>query len=325
MDGLHGLEYRPTAFRLEWMQEGEQDFEAAQEYLCAIIRDVRPDFLHLNHLSFGALPVSTPRLVAAHGDVITWWLTIHGHEPPASEWLTWYRGTIIAGLRRAEAVVTTSRWMEQMLRAAYGDQFEGQVIPSGRNPIYFNPFVTKEESILAIGRLWDSGKQVSLLTQQSQRLPVCIVGADNPIPVPAVPIRADVRVSTGGCEISVKGAQTESQLRSLYSKSTIFAATSRYDPTGMGTIEAAFSRCALVANDTDVYREMWGDAALYFERNSAEGLSEILNQLDGDRELARLYGTRAYNRARERFTARRMVDEYQRLYRRLRPPKSIAA
>jgi glycosyltransferase involved in cell wall biosynthesis len=219
--------------------------------------------------------------------------------------------------------------MEKMLREAFGNNndndFEGYVIPPGRNPIYFNPFVTKEESVLAIGRLWDTGKQVALLTQHKHALPVCIVGADNPIPAPPVPIRADVRVSTGEHEISVKGAQTESQLRSLYSKSTIFAATSRYEPTGLASIEAAFSRCALVANDTEVYRELWGDAALYFERNNAESLSEVLAQLDEDRELVRFYGTRAYNRARERFTARRMVDDYLRLYRRLRAPKVAVA
>jgi len=325
MDGLHGLEYHPTAFRLDWMQEGEQDLQAAQDYLCAIIRDTRPDFLHLNQLSFGALPVPTPRLVVAHGDVITWWLSIHGHEPAMSAWVQWYRKTTIAGLKRADAVVTTSRWMGELLRIAYGDDFQSCVVPPGRNPIYFNPFVTKEESVLAIGRLWDSGKQVALLTQHTHRLPVCIVGADNPIPMPPVPIRADVRVSTGQHDISVKGAQTESQLRTLYSKSTIFAATSQYEPTGLASIEAAFSRCALVANDTEMYREMWGDAALYFERNDAESLSEVLAQLDDDRDLARLYGTRAYNRARERFTARRMVDDYLRLYRRLRAPKVAVA
>jgi hypothetical protein len=74
-----------------------------------------------------------------------------------------------------------------------------------------------------------------------------------------------------------------------------------------------------------VYRELWGDAALYFERNNAESLSDVLAQLDGDRELARLYGTRAYNRARERYTARRMVDDCLRLYRRLRAPKIAVA
>jgi glycosyltransferase involved in cell wall biosynthesis len=74
-----------------------------------------------------------------------------------------------------------------------------------------------------------------------------------------------------------------------------------------------------------VYRELWGDAALYFERNNAESLGVVLSQMDGDRELARLYGTRAYNRARERFTARRMVDDYLRLYRRLRTAKVAVA
>ena len=74
-----------------------------------------------------------------------------------------------------------------------------------------------------------------------------------------------------------------------------------------------------------MYRELWGDAALYFERNDGESLAEVLAQLDQDREMVRLYGTRAYNRARERFTARRMVDEYLQLYRRLRTPKTAAA
>jgi glycogen synthase len=325
MQGLHGLEYHPTAFRLDWMQEGEQDFHAAQDYLGSVVRDTRPDLLHLNQLSFGALPVETPRLVVAHGDIVTWWLSVHGREPAASAWLDWYRETIVRGLQRAEAVVTTSSWMEEMLRLAYCDDFEACRIAPGRNPIYFNPFVAKEESVLAIGRLWDTGKQVALLTQHAHGMPVCIVGADHTIPPPPVPIRADVRVSTGKHEISVKGAQTESQLRALYSKSTIFAATSRYEPMGMASVEAAFSRCALVANDTPVHRELWGDAALYFERNNAESLSEVLGQLHQDRELARLYGTRAYNRARERFTARRMVDDYLRLYRQLRTSKIAVA
>jgi len=228
-------------------------------------------------------------------------------------------------MKRAGAVVTTTRWMQDMIRIAYSEEFTGHTIAPGRNPIYFNPFVTKEDSVLAIGRLWDTGKQVSLLTQSPHALPVCIVGADTTIPAPSLPIRADVKVATGAHEFSVKGAQTEPQLRALYSKSTIFAATSRYEPLGLASVEAAFSRCAVVANDTPVYRELWGDAALYFERNDADSLREVLDQLSQDPDLARLYGTRAYNRARERFTARRMVDEYMRLYRQVRAPKVAVA
>src|SRR5437879_13823622 len=46
MQNLHGLDYRPTAFRLEWMQEGEEDLEDSCNYLQSVIRDVRPDILH---------------------------------------------------------------------------------------------------------------------------------------------------------------------------------------------------------------------------------------------------------------------------------------
>src|SRR5690242_21704344 len=54
MDRLAGLEFRPTAFRLDWMQEGEQNCEEASEYLCALAREVKPDLMHLNQLCYGS-------------------------------------------------------------------------------------------------------------------------------------------------------------------------------------------------------------------------------------------------------------------------------
>ena len=33
MDHLHGLDYHPTAFRLDWMQEGEIDYEDSSAFL----------------------------------------------------------------------------------------------------------------------------------------------------------------------------------------------------------------------------------------------------------------------------------------------------
>ena len=44
----------------------------------------------------------------------------------------------------------------------------GVVIYPGRNPIFFNPYVSKDDSVLSVGRLVDAGKQVFLLTQHSQ-------------------------------------------------------------------------------------------------------------------------------------------------------------
>ena len=78
----------------------------------------------------------------------------------------------------------------------------------------------------------------------------------------------------------------------------------------MAPLDAAFSRCAIVANDIPTYREFWGDAALYFRTNDAGSLATILRNLDSDRALRQAYADRAFARARARFTAKRMIDDY---------------
>ena len=70
---------------------------------------------------------------------------------------------------------------------------------------------------------------------------------------------------------------------------------------------------------------VWGDAALYFRTNDASSLAETLRQLDADRALRRAYSDRAYTRARERFTTKRMIDDYLELYRTLVSANTLVA
>jgi glycosyltransferase involved in cell wall biosynthesis len=179
--------------------------------------------------------------------------------------------------------------------------------------------------VLSVGRLVDAGKQVFLLTQHVHPFPVCIVGAEQTVPVPRIPIRADVKVSTSQATVAIRGPQTEAQLRALYSRAAVYAATPRYEPLGMAALDAAFSRCAIVANDIPSFREVWGDAALYFRTNDAASLAEVLCHLDFDRASRQTYADRAFARARERFTAKRMIDDYLNLYRSLVSANSLAA
>jgi glycosyltransferase involved in cell wall biosynthesis len=307
------------------MQEGELDLESSSAYLTALVRELKPDLLHLNQLCYGCLPVETPRVVVAHGDMISWWKAIHGSEPKQTRWLNWYREAVIRGLQQASAVVAPTVWMLDTLRSCYARPRRDAVIYNGRNPIFFNPYVSKDDSVLAVGRLWDAGKQVSLLTQHEHPLPVCIVGSDAPVTAPKIPIRADVKVAVDRICVALKGPQTEAQLRALYSRASIFAATSRYEPFGMTALEAAFSRCAIVANDIPSHRELWGESALYFRANDANSLAAVIQRLSNERDLCRGYGNRAYQRARECFTAKRMIDEYLELYQSLRGAESLAA
>lgn len=325
MEKLHGLEYIPTAFRLDWMQGAEDDLQDSAAYLSELVREFKPDLLHLNQVCYGSLPVDVPRLVVAHGDWISWWTAIHGSDPKESPWLRWYRDVLTHGIVKANAVVAPSGWMMKAMEKNYGSPCRGSIIYHGRNPIFFNPYVSKDVSVLAIGRLWDAGKQVSLLTQHEHPVPVCIVGSDSATPPPPVPIRADVKLSLDRISVSFKGPQTEAQLRVLYSKASIFAATSRYEPSGTTALEAAFSRCAIVANDIAPFREIWGDAALYFRTNSAASLADAIRRLNDDPVLCREYATCAFQRARDRFTAKRMLDEYLSLYQQLVSSRVAAA
>ncbi len=311
MDGLRGIDFRPTAFRLEWMQEAEQDLERSSEFLLSVIHDGKPDVLHLSQFCYGLLPVDIPRIVVAHSDVVSWWIAVHGEEPRDTKWLRWYRDTVTRGLSGATTVVAPSRWMLEAISAHYGDPRIGMVVYNGRNPGLFNPHCTKDDLVISAGRLWDSAKQVSLLLEHDQKVPVAIAGSDKHPdelldgPRPAFPARR---------RMQFRGEQTEAQLSQLFSRASMYAATSRYEPFGLSPLEAAFSRCALIANDIPTFHEIWGETACYFRYNDAADLARTIERLQNDREQRLTYANLAYNRARQRYTAERMVDDYMGLY-----------
>jgi len=321
MEGVRGLDYRPTAFRLEWMQGAQLDVEHSLRYLEAVIREVRPDLLHFNQYCYGSLGADIPRVVVAHSDVVSWWIAVYGEEPPVSPWLRWYREVVSDGLRSATTVVAPSRCMLNMLSEIYGWPAQSSVIYNGRSPRLFNPHMTKTDAVLGVGRLWDCAKQVSLLTRYPQAVPVWIAGSDNH---PEQALRSEPDWGDG-TNVEMKGALEEKQLRMLYTRAAMYAATSRYEPFGLAPLEAALSRCALLANDIPSFHELWGDTALYFRRNDGADLAEKVGRLAADPELRRSYGLWAYRRALQCFTAERMVNEYLQLYYSLAGVEALAA
>jgi len=312
LEGLPNVDFRPTAFKLEWMQDSEADLEASAEYLACVVREVKPDLLHLNQYYYGALEVDVPKLVVAHSDVVSWWMAVHGSEPRDSAWSRWYRESLTRGVRGTTAVVAPSRWMLDQITAYYGTPAQGLVIHNGRNPALFNPHITKEEYGLSVGRIWDSGKQITLLAQADLAMPFYIVGAEEH---PELALRGQgVLTGTTLARVHFTGPQNEAQLRQLYGRAVVYAAPSRYEPFGLAPLEAALSRCALVMNDIPTFRELWGDAALYFERNNANSLSATITRLQADAALRADYANRAYQRALERYTTDHMVNDYMTVY-----------
>jgi glycogen(starch) synthase len=310
LDGLPQVDFRPTAFKLEWMQDSEADMEASSQYLSQVIDDVKPDLLHLNQFYYGALPGDIPRVVVAHSDVVSWWSAVHQHPPAESAWLRWYRESVGRGLACATTVAAPTRWMLDQIEHNYGPPAHGVVIHNGRTPAHFNPHVSKEDIIITVGRLWDCGKNARLLLREDMPAPVQIVGADRH---PELQGRAfaleEIRAN-----IHLEPQQDEKQLAQMLSRAAIYAATSRYEPFGLAPVEAALSRCAIVASDIPPLRELWEGAAVFFRNDDAADLRRILEQMVQDYSLRQHYANLAYTHACTRFSAGRMVDDYLELY-----------
>jgi len=322
MEGLRRLSYRATGFKLEWMQDSADDIAASSDYLLGVIREVQPDVLHLNQFCYGALDVDLPKLVVAHSDVVSWWVAVHGEGPPPAPWIDWYRDTVQRGLDGATMVLAPSRWMLSQIEEHYGPMPESAVIHNGRSPQLFNPHAAKQNTILTVGRLWDPAKQVMLLAERNYGWPVVIAGGTEH---PDQAYRSAPRQVVCAGTLEFTGRQTPEQLLSLFAGASIYVATSRYEPFGLAPLEAALSRCALVANDIPSLREVWGEAACYFRSNDAEGLRATIAALQTDRHKLRHYAELAYQRARRHFSADNMVDEYISLYLSLVTVGSVAA
>ncbi len=306
LEKLAGVQYFPTEYRLEWMQDAESDLRESARFLQIVIARRRPEVLHLNQFCYGALRCGLPKLVVAHSDVLSWSEAVRGGFPEDA-WGRGYAETVAEGLAGASVVVAPTEWMLAQVEHCYGKHRQTRVVCNGRSPERFDARREKEKFAASAGRLWDEGKQAALLTRMGPvPMPVYLAGA-SALDGPA----ADAR---GGEGVHLLGELGEGQMRELLARAAIYVATSRYEPFGLAPLEAALSRCAIVANDIESLREVWGEAALYFRRNDEESLRAVLRLLQRDEGLRREYSERAYGRALERYTAERMVEGYMRIY-----------
>jgi glycogen synthase len=312
MQNLPRLDYRPTEYRLEWMEIAERDIEESKRYLELLIAEVKPDVLHFSQYCYGDLATNLPKVVVAHSDIVSWWSAVHGCEPEDAPWMSNYRDTVANGLRGADLVVAPSLWMLDQVSKFYLQPAAEQVIYNGRTPSLFDPHAAKDDSVLSVGRVWDPAKNVALLMQREQQAQISIVGWERE------PGRENRQRSVQApANVSLTGPKSQSELRKMYAEAGIYAATSRYEPFGLAPLEAALSRCALVLNDNPVFHELWNDAGIFFRKDDPEDCARRIDELRRDPESRTEYADRAYNAACEKFAASRMVEQYEKAYQEL--------
>lgn len=94
------------------------------------------------------------------------------------------------------------------------------------------------------------------------------------------------------------GFVTRDQMPALLAQSDIFCAPAIWnEPCGLTVSEGMASGCAVVTARVGGIPEVAADAVLYFERDNAQSLAQVLAKLLGDADLRCEYGRKARSRA----------------------------
>jgi glycosyltransferase involved in cell wall biosynthesis len=304
------LALHPTTFRyeassapLEWMEANETAYTAGEALLLRVARDFSPDVLHSNQFCFGKLPVSIPKLITAHSDVLSWSEACRPCGLQPSEWLERYCEFVQQGLASADAVVAPTQWMLTALGRNFDLPRCQSIILNGRTLSSPNLMLPRKLQAVSVGRLWDEGKNLAALTGLNSPLRILVAGERKSIDGDNAPEEL-------GC-VQELGFLDEADLIKLFCSSSIYIAPSIYEPFGLAPLEAALCGCAVLANDIPSLREVWGDAIQYF--GDAAALCALLEELHSSPRMLRAARARSLEHART-LNAERMATEYITLY-----------
>ncbi len=294
--------YESSCAPLEWMNSNDTAYAEAEPLLLRVAERFVPNLLHSNQFCSGRLPLELPKIVTAHSDVFSWAAACRPNGLQPSPWLDQYRSLVETGLEGVDAMVAPTRSTLYAMATHFSVLPPSHVILNGRSL----PAVTEEEprklQAVSVGRLWDEAKHIALLEEVQAPFPIFAVGEQR--------YEEAAAPEHSGCFELIEPLAEDELLR-LFRQSSIYLATSIYEPFGLAPLEAALCGCAIVANDILSLREVWGEGAIYFQ-GSAE-MTQLLHTLQASPDTLRDARQRSYERALQ-LSGGRMTEAYVALY-----------
>ena len=288
---------------LDWMVDEPSQLAAVPGELQRLAARHSIDLLHLNLPSQAVgLDGFPPAVVVTHSCMPTWWKAMR-KEPLPPEW-RWRHRLNQAGFDCAAMTVAPSRAHAELTMETYRPSVDVSVVHNGMPlPPAAGP---KQPFVLAAGRWWDEGKNARLLDDAARGLawPVRMAGG----------LRGPDGQVTEIAHAHELDSVDHAALLEMMRSAGIVASPSLYEPFGLAALEGARSGAALALADIPTYRELWQDAALFFDPYDAESARAVLARLIADEDLrAGLAGkaqTRSNNYTSDR-QARQMLGIYQ--------------
>ncbi|RJR31322.1 glycosyltransferase family 1 protein [Candidatus Parcubacteria bacterium] len=195
------------------------------------------------------------------------------------------------GVKRAKAIIAVSRHTKNHLIKYYGINSEkiivvypsrNQNLPSEANYVIINEIKSRfgltKPYIFYVG-VWRDHKNLcglikafEILVNRYKKDILLVIGGKEDPGYPE--IKRAITESSAGGRIILPGFIKNDELGAFYSQAKVFAIPSFNEGFGLVALEALYFKIPVLASDTTSLPEVLGDAAIYFDPNSAEDMAE---------------------------------------------------
>jgi glycosyltransferase involved in cell wall biosynthesis len=287
---------------LEWVEEDERALDRGARVLAEIANSSGADLVHLNSPAYASGAIRQPIVGACHSCLATWWEAVRGGPQPVDFQRRAER--LGAGYRACERLIAPTLAFAAATQAVYG--VEPVVVWNGRSPPPRVRETARARFVLTSGRLWDEAKNVAGLAAVAKTMRGRIEAAG--------PLEGPNGARAAHGRIVPLGRLDAGALAAKLVEAPVFVSLARYEPFGLGVLEAAQAGCALVLSDIPTFRELWQGAATFVGVDDAAGAAAALDDLLDDPEACARLGSTARARA-ARFSVDAMAERTLAVYR----------
>ena len=234
--------------------------------------------------------------------------TRNSEEYNEHAWRDKYIENTVSNLRKCDRVISASKYTQGILKEKYDLESEQIYFYANFDGINNNPLPIKKEHLIQISRLALNKRfDHSIMAARTVgRKLICVgTGVVEGLKQYAQSISADVEFHANVPRVN---------LMELLRQAEILLSPSLHEGWGMTPIEAIYCSTPMLLSDLDVFKEVYGDSALYHRKDDAEDMEDKLRKLIKDKALQRKIVEDCLPLVSD-FTIPKFVERWERLIR----------
>ncbi|MEI8390314.1 MAG: glycosyltransferase [bacterium] len=285
--------------------KSDDDISEIKTVFNSSIKEFDPHIVHLNH-GYPNFDFNKPCVFACHENLLNkkiWNSNINRYSP-LHENLFNYKQIINESFKKSDIITISSRFFAESIIKTYNFTKGIRIIYNG---IDYKPYSGMPEipTLLAFANLSDRNKNMNLILNIAYKLPdnikIKVIGDAQP----------DRKLPKN---IEFINNLSNFELQEVYKNSSIYLALSSDELNGLSSIQAAYSGCAILANNIPACKELWGDSAQIFEKDNINSLIRCINNLVENPNVLEVTSKNCQAKALSVFNSKRMAYEYINLY-----------